>query len=143
MEPESVVWPYMKPEINSEREAIEFYFGLSDVERDFYLRQYDANHKAVKYAEKYYAWYHKILIALGKQDTFTPGSKKEIVAFAKNKYDFPGRGFYQAFIEFDINAKNSFVRSLSPKDKNQWKKIIIDISKNDIQVIDYLKDFPN
>lgn len=52
-------------------------------------------------------------------------------------------GFYQAFMNFDLNARTTFVNSLTPKDKKAWKLIIIEISNNDSDVINYLKEFPN
>jgi len=46
-----------------------------------------------KYAEKYYAWYHKILIKLGKADKFADDiSKVEIMNFGKHLYGLKGTG---------------------------------------------------
>jgi len=95
-----------------------------------------------KYPDKYYAWYHKILIAKGKAEQFTPGAKQEIIDYGKTKYGTKG-GFYQAFIEFDLTSRLPFVNNFSPKERKKWKERIIEISNYDIDVINYLKDFPN
>lgn len=98
----------------------------------------------IKYPDKFYAWYHKILIAIGKKaEQFTPGAKQEIIDFGKRKYNTRGHGFYQAYMEFDLTKRQSFVTGLHLKDRKKWKEVIIDISNNDIDVITYLKEFPN
>jgi hypothetical protein len=92
---------------------------------------------------KYYAWYHKILIAIGKADAFAPGDKKAIQALGENKYGCGGTsGFYQHFIDFNLNKKETIVNSLK-RDRKTWKNAIIAISNNDIDVIRYLERFPN
>lgn len=108
-----------------------------------YQGLYNINEIEKKYPDKFYAWYHKILIAKGKAEQFTPGAKQEIIDYGKNRYGTKGHGFYQAFMEFDLTSRSPFVNSLSSKDKKAWKGIIIAISNNDIDVINYLKDFPN
>ena len=107
-----------------------------------YQDLYKNNEAEKKYADKYYAWYHKILIAKGKAERFTPGAKQEIADYGKNEYGTKS-GFYQAFMDFDLNSRQSFVNSFSQKERKKWKQIIIDISNNDIDVINYLKEFPN
>jgi len=106
-----------------------------------WLRRY-AKTKS-KYPDKYYAWYHKIRIALGKAAKFTPGARQEIINYGKNEYGTKGHGFYQAFLDFDLNDKPRFVNSLIPKDKGKWKIIIREISQDDKDVINYLKKYPN
>lgn len=96
-----------------------------------------------EYPDKYYAWYHKIRIALGKAAQFTPGARQEIINYGKNEYGTKGHGFYQAFLDFDLNDKSRFVNSLIPKDKGKWKIIIKKISQDDKDVINYLKKYPN
>lgn len=120
-----------------------FYYELMDNLHKFleWLRNHSKTKK--KYPDKYYAWYHKILIALGKAAQFTPGARQEIINYGKNKYGTKGHGFYQAFLDFDLNDKPRFVNSLIPKDKGKWKKIIMEISHDDKDVINYLKKYPN
>lgn len=99
----------------------------------------------VQYPDKYYAWYHKILIKLGKADPFLEKDKQGIINYGRNKYQTKS-GFYQAFNDFDIDSQkrmNGFVEKLSEKDKKKWKSIIIEISNNDADVINHLKNFPN
>lgn len=95
------------------------------------------------YPDKFYAWYHRILLAIGKAEQFTPGAKQEIIDFGKRKYGTKGNGFYQAYMEFDLNKRTSFVTGLHSKDRKKWKGVITDISNNDNDVITYLKEFPN
>ena len=95
-----------------------------------------------KYPDKYYAWYHKILIALGKEHQFTPGAKQEIVNYGKSKYGTKG-GFYQAYMEFDLTKRKEFVKGMTDRERKKWKKMIIEISNNDSDVISYLGNYPN
>jgi hypothetical protein len=125
-----------------ETNSPEYYYTLA---RDLheYLKWLKCYSEAKsKYPDKYYAWYHKIRIAIGKADQFTPGAKQEISEYGKNIYKAKS-GFYQAFLDFDLTKRQSFVTSLSSKDRRKWKKVIIEISKNDSDVIKYLDDFPN
>lgn len=96
-----------------------------------------------KYPDKYYAWYHKILIAKGKAEQFTPGARQEIIDYGKTRYGTKGHGFYQSYMSFNLTTRQSFVDSLSPKDRKAWKGIIIEISNNNSDIINYLKEFPN
>lgn len=109
-----------------------------------WLKQYtpDEEKSKRKFPEKYYAWYHKILIAITKADKFLPGDKKSIEAVGRSLYNCKS-GFYQAFIDFKIDKPETFVNSLTPKDRGKWKKIIEEISSHNIEVINYLKNFPN
>ena len=95
-----------------------------------------------KYAEKYYAWYHRIKIAIGKADPFPPGAKQEIINYGKEKYG-TREGFYQAFITFKPEKQIAFVNSFTAKERKKWKSTIIEISGNDVDVIRYLENFPN
>jgi len=102
--------------------------------------QYETIKKGVP--DKYFAWYHKILIAIGKEPNITAGSKKDIIALGTNKYHAKS-GFYQAFIDFDLTKKQSFVNSLSKRDRSKWKGSITELSNNDSEVINFLKSYPN
>ncbi len=96
-----------------------------------------------RFPVKYYAWCHKILIAIEKADPFDQGDKKAIQALGKNKYGCgPTSGFYQHFIDFNLARKEDFVNSLG-RDRKKWKDIIKAISDKDIDVIRYLDKFPN
>jgi len=96
-----------------------------------------------KIPEKWHALYHMILIALGKPvPNLTTCSKSDIIKYGKEQYG-TGQGFYRAFKEIDLNNMAAYVRSLPPKDKKQWKQIITDLSKNDADVIVWLKKQPN
>lgn len=119
-----------------------YFINLAEVLNDYldWLRIFPK--RMSKYPDKYYAWYHKILIALGKAPSFPAGDKKGIIAYGKANYHTKS-GFYQQFIEFNLEKKNTFVRSLSPRDRKKWKDTIINISVNDLDIIDYLKNFPD
>ncbi|MCU0457651.1 MAG: hypothetical protein MUE37_00980 [Bacteroidales bacterium] len=95
-----------------------------------------------KYSEKYYAWYHKIKIAIGQAGHLLPGNKQLIISTGTRLYGTK-HGFYQAFISFNPERPKSFVEQLSDKDKKNWKRIIIEISGNDIYVRRYLENFPD
>ena len=94
------------------------------------------------YAEKYYAWYHRIKVAIGQADAFPPGAKQVIINYGKEKYGTKD-GFYQAYIAFNIEKPTTFVKSLSDKDRRKWKRIIMEISSNNTKVKRYLENFPN
>ena len=94
------------------------------------------------FPDKYYAWYHLILTAVGKEPGFSPGSKQDIIALGRNKYGAKS-GFYQAFINFDLTKKQSFVNSLSDRDRRKWKSVITELSNNDNDVINFLKQYPD
>lgn len=97
-----------------------------------------------QYGDKYYAWYHAFLQALGKEPQFPVNfSKKEIIDFGKKRYNTKGDGFYRHLYRLDLSKPVTFVSRMSPKDKSQWKKIIIDISNRDVDIVKYLKKFPN
>lgn len=115
--------------------ALEYYECLQ------YLREL-AN-KPKKFPDKYFAWYHQILINLNKESRFPNNfGKKEIIEFGKNKYN-TGEGFYKTINKLDLTKTTSFVQSMSKKDRAQWKAAIADISNNDADVVNYLTRFPN
>lgn len=93
---------------------------------------------------KYYALYHWILIEMGLENQFEKNeynkwSRKNIENFAHEKYLITNvQGFYKAFIDIDITMKTSIANSF----KN-YKKFIIEISKNNAKIITYLKNYPN
>ena len=68
----------------------------------------------------------------------TTYSKADIIKYGKEQYG-TGQGFYRAFKDIDLNNMIAFIRSLPLKDKKQWKQIITDISKNDADVVSWLK----
>ncbi|HPS51530.1 MAG TPA: hypothetical protein PK892_12560 [Bacteroidales bacterium] len=95
------------------------------------------------HADKWYALYHLILIAIGKQDKKTiSGTKEETILFGKNQYQ-TGQGFYRIIKDLDLNNMVAFVRSLPKKDINKWKTIIRELSNNDADVISWLNKQPN
>lgn len=164
MELNILVYKYENSRIGSERNPL---YNLSDEEftdilvkkeagirifkefdtnpfKEFVLKYQDRYNEPIKkYPDKYYAWYHKILIAKGKAEQFIPGAKQEIIDYGKERYRTKGTGFYIAYMNFDLTGPNRFVNSLSQKERKIWKKKIIEISDNDIDVINYLKNFPN
>ncbi len=96
-----------------------------------------------KYPDKYYAWYHQILINLGKETSFPVNfGKKEIIEFGKKRYN-TGEGFYKAINNLDLTKTAAFVQSMNNRDRNYWKVAIGDISNNDAEVVNYLKKFSN
>lgn len=120
-----------------------FWYNLTIVLRDYleWLKQY--KNPKQKYPDKYFAWYHQILINLGKASRLPNNfKKKEIIEFGKNLYG-TGEGFYKALSKLDLTKTTSFVQSMSIKDKANWKKALADISNNDANVVNYLEQFPN
>ena len=106
---------------------------------DYFKPPIETEKKKDKVPEKWYALYHLILIALGKPvPNLTTYSKADIIKYGKEQYG-TGQGFYRAFKDIDLNNMIAFIRSLPPKDKKQWKQIITDISKNDVDVVSWLK----
>ena len=96
-----------------------------------------------KQAEKWYALYHMILIAIGKQvPNPLSGSKADTIRFGKDQYG-TNQGFYQELKKIDLNDMTAYVRSLPPKDRKQWKMIITKISNKDADVISWLNKQPN
>lgn len=120
-----------------------FWYNLTIVLRDYleWLKQYK-NPKR-KYPDKYYAWYHQILITLGKETSF-PGNfgKKEIIEFGRKRYN-TGEGFYKHIKNLELTKTATFVQSMNKRDRNYWKVAIVDISNNDANVVSYIRGFPN
>jgi len=96
------------------------------------------------YPDRWYAIYHMISLAAGKNFIqFERGaSNAEILNYGNNHYG-TGDGFRKCIQELDINKMVAFVRSLPIKDRKKWKKIIIDISNNDADILSWVKDKPN
>ena len=120
-----------------------FYYDLMINLHKFleWLRNHSKTKK--KYFEKYYAWYHGIKIILGKEHNFPSNfGKKEIVEFGKIHYG-TGEGFYKNINKLDLTKTYTFLNSMTKKDRANWKAVIIDISKNDADIISYLRKFPN
>jgi|GEM_PF-3728746 len=120
-------------------------FDYCDAVADFMRSCIAPGHQAKerKYAEKWYALYHVILIAIGKQvPRLSSGCKAEIIKYGNEQYS-TGQGFYRELIKIDLNNMTAFVRSLPAKDKKQWKQIIKDLSDNDADVISWLHKQPN
>lgn len=97
-----------------------------------------------QYADKWYAFYHMILIALGKENNFPQNfGKKEIIKFGINKYKCKGEGFYKEINNIDLTKTYTYVSCLSPKDRANWKTIISNISNMDADIIAWLNKQPN
>ena len=98
-----------------------------------------------KISAKFYALLHWILIELGKESDFERDDngryKRSIIqTFARNRYrDASAQQFYREFRSLDITNRmlisNTFGKG--------YKEIISGISKNDRDVVQYLKDWPN
>jgi hypothetical protein len=95
-----------------------------------------------KYSEKYYAWYHRIKMAIGQAEHIPLGNKQLIISTGNKLYGTKD-GFYQAFNNFNPEMPSSFVKKLSGKDRKNWKRIIFEISGNDVRVRRYLENFPD
>lgn len=99
------------------------------------------------YPEKYYALYHWLLIEMGKEKPFEKDSitdrysKPEIIKYGKSKYEIKTQGqvFYDTYINTDITNKTAIKRSYG----KGYKDKLIEISKNDSDVITHLKKYPN
>jgi hypothetical protein len=98
-----------------------------------------------KISASFYALYHLILVEMGREKHFERDhndlySRKEIEAFAKNKYPaISTQAFYKEITQIDITNK-FLIRNRFGKD---YKKKIVEISNNDAQVIEHLKGYPN
>lgn len=104
-------------------------------------------HKEAKnYQAKYYAFFHWLKIELGIHPFFEKDEKdnwrySKIKAFAEEHYGFPdGQSFYRSFKELheDWTNKISIARYLG----KGYKKIVGEISNQDIKIIEKLKDWP-
>lgn len=99
-----------------------------------------------KYPEKFYAWHDAIAMFLGIINPHPNSfSKKEIENFGVRVHNFKGKGegYRKELKRFNIHKINPFIRSMPPKDRTRWKKIIIDISNNNADVIYYVNELPN
>ena len=94
------------------------------------------------YPDKWYALYHMILIAIGKPvPNLSDYTKAEKIKYGENQYG-TGQDFYREFKVIDLNNITAYVRSLPPKDRKDYKKIITAISGNDADVISWLRKQP-
>ncbi len=108
-----------------------------------YQGKYNIDEAEKKYPDKFYAWYHGILIRLGKETNFPANfGKKEITEFGKNRYK-TGEVFYKVISKLDLTKSYTFVKSMTKKERATWKTIIKDISENNADIIDYLNKFEN
>jgi hypothetical protein len=99
--------------------------------------------KPKEYPDKYYAWYHGICMAIGKENPFPNNfTKQEIILLGKNKYG-TGEGFYKTINKLDLTQTFTFVNSLTPKERKDWKERLIEISSNDADIVTYLHKFLN
>lgn len=93
---------------------------------------------------RYYAFYHWIKIMQGVEPPFQKkpngqNDAKLIKRFAKEKYRFDdGQAFYRAFTGMDPTNRDAIVEFLG----KDYKKRIQIIAKNDITVIDFLRNWP-
>jgi len=116
---------------------------------DRFIKHYEAqknerdfNTPLDKYPEKWYALYHLIALAVGKPvPAFANESKQEIIEFAQNHYNIKGEVFYRAWIspDYDLNKIPVLIANLSPKDRQDWKTIIREISGQDAEIVLWLK----
>jgi len=95
------------------------------------------------YPDRWYALYHMICLVKHKElPRFSIGcSKDEIVNYGKDHYN-TGDGFRKSFRQLDINNMVAHVLSLPVKDRPIWKRIIIDISNNDADIISWVNKQP-
>lgn len=150
LEPENDIWnSWIRDLLESFIEEFSEPFGQKyryGLTRDLfeYLKWLKAYSKPkLKYPDKYYAWYHGILVRLGKEPPFPKNFvKKEIIAYGKNRYQ-TGEGFYKTMHSLDLTQSYKFLISMNKKDRANWKKAIIDISDNDADCINFLNKFPN
>ena len=98
-----------------------------------------------KIPEKYYALYHCLMIKMGIESNFERNAdsyynKQEIMNFAKKRYKLKtqGEGFYRQFITLDITNKVSIAKCFK-----DYKRILIEISANNHEVIEELQKYPN
>jgi len=98
-----------------------------------------------KIPAKYYSLYHWILIDQGKEkplpkDENGKWDKKAIEAFSKNRYpETSTQQFYNGIRDIDITNKIAIANSFG----KGYKEKVIEISNNDIEIITYLKNWPN
>ena len=101
--------------------------------------------KQNKVPEKYYLLHSLIMIALGKENQFTDTTRDGIQAYGRNKYKLDkAQTFYRWYHNKNIDLLDmaKFVNGLSVKERPHWKKVVIDISGNDSDVITWLKNKP-
>jgi hypothetical protein len=99
--------------------------------------------KVRDHPEKWYALFHMILMAIGKElPRLVSGGKREIINYGREQYG-TNQGFYQELKKIDLNNMTAYVRSLPLKDRKQWKNIITKISGNNADVISWLNKQPN
>ena len=105
----------------------------------------DLEPNAKKIHAKFYAFYHWILIKLGKETAFEKNEgeffpKNRIEKFANEKYpETSSQRFYQEFRSMDITAETAIAKYLG----KGYKETIIKLSNSNADVIAYLKDLPN
>ena len=105
-----------------------------------------AQPKQEKVSQKWYALLHMILIALGKENHVLYDIKYILPAGQDEPQGIPrgtGEGFYKTINEIDLNNMTAYIRSMSSKDRKNWKSIISKISGNDADIISWLKNQPN
>ncbi|MFZ4414888.1 MAG: hypothetical protein ACOYOV_17510 [Bacteroidales bacterium] len=94
-----------------------------------------------KIPEKWYAFYHMILIRLSKENQFLDTTKKGIIALGAKKYG-TDQGFYRGIKNIDLNNMPAYIKSMTSKDRNKWKSLIIELSENDADVISWVNKQP-
>lgn len=129
------------------REAGQVLYNIKEIEPIFFHPEDHTKDSSIKLEsqkvpDKFYALLHLILIAIGNEHPTGNKSKKEIIALGQNKYN-TGQGFYKWYRDIDVLNMIAFVRSLSKKERSNWKEIITEISGNDADVLAWINKQPN
>lgn len=96
--------------------------------------------------EKWYALLHMILIQNGKADQILDTKDKNgIMRLGKNLYKFQGTGqvFHREIINIMTCEMSVYISNLSSKDRKIMKSVILDLSGNDADVLNFLRKLPN
>lgn len=124
----------------------QFYLQLLNFELSCLIKktpEFMKYQKEGAYPEKWWAYYHAIKLALGKESPFPNNfGKSEIIEYGRQTYN-TGEGFYKTFMSIDINQTYSLVRSFNKRDRANFKKILTEISVNDADIVHFLNKLPN
>lgn len=94
------------------------------------------------YPDKWYALLYRILVELGKKEPLSDKMTAiEIIKYGKNRYK-TGQGFYRELLNINYSGLNTYIKSMTQKDRVKWKKIITEISGQDADVVSWLKKQP-
>jgi hypothetical protein len=124
--------------------------ALNELNQIFQLSNKNSNTSEIKIIkqfvpEKWYALLHIILISLHKKEPILDLSDKiGITQLGKDHYKFRGTG--QIFCQEIKNIKTCspavYISNMSPKDRKIMKALLIELSGDDADVIQYLKKIP-